>query len=54
MASYYFADFGKLEFGAPPLHSAIDLTTCLPHDVEEVLSNNLKETLLSMSVKGGF
>jgi len=41
-------------FGALPLRSAVDLTTCLTHDIEEALNNKLKATLLTLDVKGAF
>ena len=42
------------QFGALPLRSATDLTTCLTHDVEAALNKGLKTTLLTMDVKGAF
>lgn len=42
------------QFGALPLRSSTDLTTCLTHDVEAALSKGLKTTLLTMDVKGAF
>jgi hypothetical protein len=42
------------QFGALPLRSFIDLTTCLTHDVEEALSSGQKASLLTMDVKGAF
>lgn len=42
------------QFGALPLRSATDLTTCLTHDVEAALNKGLKATLLTMDVKGAF
>src|ERR1700726_4727853 len=45
---------GKQQFGALPLRSAVDLTTCLTHDVEEALSKGLKATFLTMDIKGAF
>ena len=41
-------------FGALPLRSAVDLTTCLTHDIEEALNNKLKATLLTLDIKGAF
>lgn len=45
---------GTQQFGALPLRSAVDLTTCLTHDVEDALSKGLKASLLTMDVKGAF
>jgi hypothetical protein len=42
------------QFGALPLRSSVDLTTCLTHDVEEALLNGRKASLLTMDVKGAF
>jgi ribonuclease HI len=42
------------QFGALPLRSSVDLTTCLTHDVEEALINGRKASLLTMDVKGAF
>lgn len=42
------------QFGALPLRSAVDLTTCLTHDVEEALLRGLKATILTMDVRGAF
>jgi ribonuclease HI len=42
------------QFGALPLRSSVDLTTCLTHDVEETLLNGRKASLLTMDVKGAF
>jgi ribonuclease HI len=42
------------QFGALPLRSAIDLTTCLLHDVEQALSQRLTASLLTFDVKGAF
>ncbi len=42
------------QFGALPLRSSIDLTTCLTHDVEEALNNKLTASLLTLDVKGAF
>ena len=41
-------------FGALPLRSAVDLTTCLTHDIEKALNNKLKATLLTLDIKGAF
>jgi ribonuclease HI/endonuclease/exonuclease/phosphatase (EEP) superfamily protein YafD len=45
---------GLQQFGALPLRSAIDLTTCLTHDVEAALSAKLKASFLTMDIKGAF
>jgi ribonuclease HI/endonuclease/exonuclease/phosphatase family metal-dependent hydrolase len=42
------------QFGALPLRSAVDLTTCLTHDVEEALNQGLTASLLTLDVKGAF
>jgi hypothetical protein len=42
------------QFGALPLRSSVDLTTCLTHDIEEALNKGLKATLLTMDIKGAF
>jgi hypothetical protein len=42
------------QFGALPLRSSVDLTTCLTHDVEEALATGYKASLLTMDVKGAF
>ena len=42
------------QFGALPLRSAVDLTTCLTHDIEEALNNNLTASVLTLDVKGAF
>jgi ribonuclease HI len=42
------------QFGALPLRSATDLTTCLTHDVEEALNKGLRASVLTMDVKGAF
>ena len=42
------------QFGALPLCSAVDLTTCLTHDVEEALNQGHITSLLTLDVKGAF
>ena len=42
------------QFGALPLRSAVDLTTCLTHDVEEALNQGQTASLLTLDVKGAF
>ncbi|KAJ8066801.1 hypothetical protein OCU04_004188 [Sclerotinia nivalis] len=44
----------KQQFGALPLRSSVDLTTCLTHDVEMALNSGSKATLLTMDIKGAF
>ncbi|CCU77161.1 reverse transcriptase [Blumeria hordei DH14] len=41
-------------FGAVPLCSATDLTTCLVHDIETALNSKLTASLLTLDVKGAF
>jgi hypothetical protein len=42
------------QFGALPLRSAIDLTTCPLHDVEQALNQGKTASLLTFDVKGAF
>jgi hypothetical protein len=42
------------QFGALPLRSSVDLTTCLTHDVEEALATGYKASLLTIDLKGAF
>jgi hypothetical protein len=42
------------QFGALPLRSAVDLTSCLTHDVEEALNQGHVASLLTLDVKGAF
>jgi hypothetical protein len=42
------------QFGALPLRSAIDLTTCLTNDVEDALNQGQTASLLTLDVKGAF
>ena len=44
----------KQQFGALPLRSAVDLTTCLTHDVETALNQGLVASLLILDIKGAF
>jgi ribonuclease HI len=44
----------RQQFGALPLRSAIDLTTCLTHDVEQALNEGKTASLLTLDVKGAF
>jgi ribonuclease HI len=45
---------GTQQFGALPLRSATDLTTCLTHDVETAFADSQKASFLTMDVKGAF
>ncbi|KAI9034741.1 reverse transcriptase, partial [Aspergillus affinis] len=42
------------QFGALPLRSAVDLTTCLLHDVEQALNQGQTASLLTFDIKGAF
>ena len=42
------------QFGALPGRSAVDLTTCLTHDVERALSEGRTASMLTLDVKGAF
>lgn len=42
------------QFGALPLRSSVDLTTCLTHDVETALNQGFCCSLLTLDVKGAF
>src|SRR5439155_23107682 len=42
------------QFGALPLRSSVDLTTCLTHDIETALNRGLTASVLTMDVKGAF
>ncbi|KAI0998616.1 hypothetical protein K3495_g9581 [Podosphaera aphanis] len=42
------------QFGATPLRSATDLTTCLVYDVETALNSKLTASVLTLDVKGAF
>ncbi|EDO02463.1 hypothetical protein SS1G_04939 [Sclerotinia sclerotiorum 1980 UF-70] len=42
------------QFGALPLRSAVDLTTCLTHDVEQALNSRESASLLTLDIKGAF
>ena len=42
------------QFGTLPLRSAVDLTTCLLHDVEQALNQGKTASLLTFDVKGAF
>ncbi|EED20549.1 conserved hypothetical protein [Talaromyces stipitatus ATCC 10500] len=44
----------RQQFGALPLRSATDLTTCLTHDVEQALNQGMTASLLTLDVKGAF
>lgn len=42
------------QFGALPLRSSVDLTTCLTHDIETALNQGLTASVLTLDVKGAF
>lgn len=42
------------QFGALPLRSSVDLTSCLTHDVETALNRKQQASLLTLDVKGAF
>ncbi|KAI1000536.1 hypothetical protein K3495_g7662 [Podosphaera aphanis] len=42
------------QFGAPPGRSAVNLTTCLTHDVERALNEGRTASMLTLDVKGAF
>lgn len=42
------------QFGALPLRSSVDLTTCLTHDVEDALAKGWTATVATLDVKGAF
>lgn len=42
------------QFGALPCRSAVDLTTCLTHDVERALNRGRTASMLTIDVKGAF
>lgn len=42
------------QLGAPPGFSAIDITTCLVHDVEKALNEELTISTLILDIKGTF
>jgi hypothetical protein len=50
----YYKVLASQQFGALPLYSAVDLTTCLPHDVEQALNQGLTASLLTLDVKRAF
>lgn len=41
-------------FGALPLRSSVDLTTCLTHDVEAALAKELTASVATLDIKGAF
>ncbi|KAI0990932.1 hypothetical protein K3495_g17255, partial [Podosphaera aphanis] len=41
-------------FGALPLRSSVDLTTCLTHDVEAALAKGLTASVATLDIKGAF
>lgn len=42
------------QFGALPRRSAIDLTTCITHDIERALNEGRTASMLTLDVKGAF
>lgn len=52
--SIHYKVLASQQFGALPLRSAIDLTTCLTHDVEQALNQRKTASLLTLDVKGAF
>lgn len=42
------------QFGALPLRSSVDLTTCLTQDIESAMNNGLTASVLTLDVKGAF
>lgn len=42
------------QFGALPRRSAIDLTTCITHDIERALNESRTASILTLDVKGAF
>ncbi|EED15785.1 reverse transcriptase, putative [Talaromyces stipitatus ATCC 10500] len=52
--SIHYKVLARQQFGALPLRSAIDLTTCLTHDVEQALNQGMTASLLTLDVKGAF
>lgn len=41
-------------FGALPLRSPVDLTTCVTHDVEAALAKGLTVSVATLDIKGAF
>ncbi|EED14697.1 polymerase, putative [Talaromyces stipitatus ATCC 10500] len=50
----YYKVLASQQFGALPLRSAIDLTTCLTHDIEQALNQGKTASLLTFDVEGAF
>ena len=44
----------RQQFGALPLRSSVDLTTCLTHDIETALAKGLTATIATLDIKGAF
>ena len=42
------------QFGALPLRSSVDLTTCLTHDVETALVKGQTASVATLDIKGAF
>ncbi|EED16647.1 transposon I factor, putative [Talaromyces stipitatus ATCC 10500] len=52
--SIHYKVLARQQFGALPLRSVNDLTTCLTHDVEQALNQGMTTSLLTLDVKGAF
>jgi hypothetical protein len=50
----HYKALASQQFGALPLRSAVNLTTCLLHDVEQVLNQGKTASLLTLDIKGAF
>ena len=50
----HYKVLARQQFGALPLRSAIDLTTCLTHDVEQALNQGMTASILTLDIKGAF
>ena len=44
----------RQQFGALPLRSSVDLTTCLTHDVELALTRGMTASMATLDIKGAF
>ena len=44
----------RQQFGALPLRSSTDLTTCLTHDVEAVMAKGWTTSIATLDIKGAF
>ncbi|EED15832.1 reverse transcriptase, putative [Talaromyces stipitatus ATCC 10500] len=52
--SIHYKVLVRQQFGALPLRSANNLTTCLTHNVEQALNQGMTASLLTLDVKGAF